>query len=144
MLYTYAIVVSLLFIGEIVVAGFLIANPEAVKKSMKDVMDKQYENYGGSDEALTRTINLTQRDLQCCGVIDSQDWKNKFNKEIPESCYPPNSNTEPYSQGCLVALIDHFQGITLALCISAFILAIAMIMCVIIACGLAKQRSMYV
>ncbi|XP_034418608.1 tetraspanin 37 isoform X2 [Cyclopterus lumpus] len=84
-----------------------------------------FHNYTGrSQDPNSRAVDVTQKELQCCGVHDYRDWVKTlwFNRtgglRVPHSCcnstFPSCDGTvdqpgELYSQGCQVKLEMNFH-----------------------------------
>lgn len=82
-------------------------------------MIKTMLNYGETNyDGVTRTWNMVQHELKCCGAEDYMDWKNttfgRNGDSVPESCCitdaegcgvgilatPDEAGTRIYTQGC--------------------------------------------
>ena len=62
-------------------------NPGGSEDKIKKKMNEAMENYDKKDfEGVTIAWNLAQNTLKCCGVTNSDDWRNS-GKQIPDSCY---------------------------------------------------------
>lgn len=161
MLKTYAFIVALLLIAEIVLGIILLVYADQAESTIKKEMLKVFNNYGGKDEALTRTIDNTQHDLHCCGVSNYTDWMEiSGDGNVSKGCCLPEM-VEPdcfngkadlpleeaskyiYTQGCYYAIKDDLQGATIGLGVVCLILAIVQVMSISCACGIAKKSSHY-
>jgi len=152
MLYTYAVIVTILFLCELVLGILVAIYPGKAAEHIKEGMDQAFTKYGKDDEALSRAIDNIQHDLRCCGVEGPRDWQSDYGQSIPTSCCKDKSsgtcNTslpgEVFDQGCYYAIVDNLKGVTVALGITAIVLGIVQVICICIACGLAKKKSEYV
>ncbi|KAB7506463.1 CD63 antigen [Armadillidium nasatum] len=130
MLYTYAVIVSVLFICELALGILIALYPEKARDQIKDGMVEIFEKYGKDDQSLTRSIDTMQTDLQCCGVNNPEDWRSEFHHEIPNSCCIDkgdcnrNNPNEIYQKGCYEAIESSLKGVTMALGITAIVLGI--------------------
>ncbi|RXG59241.1 hypothetical protein Avbf_17631 [Armadillidium vulgare] len=99
-----------------------------------------------------------QQTLECCGVNKYQDWnsyeewrKDHSSNVAPWSCCEGYDESDEvcsfrrigkiYQTGCLDAIIDEYQNLTLALGITGVILAIFLFFSMTTACGLARKRK---
>lgn len=145
MLYSYAFIVTILFLAELVLGILIAIYPEKAKDHIKDAMTKAFDKYYGEDKSLQRAIDNIQRDVKCCGVEGPSYWQGR----IPDSCCKNSDcNTSDQSAvfetGCFDAMVDSLKHVTVALGITAIVLGIIQIVCISIACGLARKKSQYV
>ncbi|CAL8284156.1 unnamed protein product [Lota lota] len=92
---------------------------DKVDSELSALRDVFYNYSGSSQDPLSRAVDSTQKELQCCGVQDYRDWLNTpwFNRskgvKFPQSCCNSsfsscNGNSkapwELYAQGCRVKL----------------------------------------
>jgi len=105
----YLVIIILAEIGAGVAVYFLKgALKEEVTKNIKDGM-KNFDKFGY--EGVTKTWNLMQEDVKCCGVAGPEDWK-----IVPDSCCVDSDlkgcasgeNIEIYHKGCLQEFEDQF------------------------------------
>ncbi|XP_071550285.1 23 kDa integral membrane protein-like [Panulirus ornatus] len=162
MLNTYAFIVTILLIAEIVLAIILLAFTDQAESTIKGGMEDVFEQYGNNDTVLKKTIDAAQHDLHCCGVEQYTDWQNYTysggedvsigccREQIPD-CYKgmatlplAEANKTIYTRGCYYALKDEIMGETIALGVTCLVLAVIQIMSICCACGIAKKSSQYV
>eukprot|EP00088_Acartia_fossae_P002135 TRINITY_DN1083_c0_g1_i1.p1 TRINITY_DN1083_c0_g1~~TRINITY_DN1083_c0_g1_i1.p1 ORF type:complete len:244 (-),score=82.06 TRINITY_DN1083_c0_g1_i1:403-1134(-) len=112
MIYTYAVLISVLLICEFgaAIAAFML------KGDLKDVMEKKFneglKNYNKTGyEGVTKTWDAVQVDFKCCGVTSYTDWTNAGNS-VPKSCCKNGQDTceqkDYFQAGCLALLEDTF------------------------------------
>jgi len=150
MLYTYAVIVTILFLCEVVLGILVAIYPQKAAEHIMEGMDEAFKKYGGEDQSLKRAIDNIQHDLRCCGVEGPNDWQKDYAQPIPRSCCKDDSTCNPntagdiFEQGCYNAIVDSLKGVTVALGVTAIVLGIVQVICICIACGLAKKKSQYV
>ncbi|KAL7639823.1 UNVERIFIED_CONTAM: hypothetical protein RMT77_009236 [Armadillidium vulgare] len=150
MLYTYAAIVSVLFICELALGILIALYPEKARDQIKDGMFEFFEKYGKDDQSLTRSVDSIQTDLQCCGVNSPADWGREISHDMPKSCCidkgdcTTSNPNDIYQKGCYEAVESSLKGVTMALGITAIVLGIIQVVCICIACGLAQKRRQYV
>lgn len=160
MLKTYAVIVSLLLIAEIVLGIMLLVYADAAENTIVKGMKNVFENYGKDDEALTKSIDNTQHELKCCGVLNYTDWVEFKGNDVSKGCCLPDK-VEPdcfkgkaslslseaqkyiYTDGCYNAIKEDLKGATIGLGVACLILGIVQIMSISCACGIAKKSSHY-
>lgn len=162
LLYTYATIVLLLFIGQVGVGIYGIVEKEEIMKFVSDNMINIFNKYGRDDVELTNSLDLAQNNLHCCGVFNYTDWySGVINANIPPGDVPmgcckvasANCNvgigTKPldeipaliYTEGCYTLFVETLQAEALWLIIGAIVLGLVQLACVVIACGIGKQGS---
>lgn len=162
MLQTYAGVVLLLLIAEVVLGILILVYRTEAEKYITDGMKDTFNNYGGSDEALTKSLDALQHNLECCGVASYKDWKDfSFGnvtgnvaegccKEMTEGCGDGMANVPEetakdtiFTQGCYERIKEDLTGVTLALGVTTVILGLVQLLSISCACGLAKNSKRY-
>nr|XP_045590730.1 tetraspanin-3-like [Procambarus clarkii] len=159
MLKTYAFIVAVLLIAQIVLGILLLVYSQEAENVIKNTMDDVFKRYGGDDEALTKSIDQIEHDLECCGVSNYTDWNNVTKhgdvtigccKEQKDGCFDgmataPQVVAEQriYTQGCFYAIKEDLQGAVIALGVVCLILAVVEVMAISCACGLAKKSRHY-
>ena len=77
MVYTYAVMMTLILLSMIGVAITIYIYKDDVSKVITDGMKKGQQNYGKDDfKGVTEAWNIVQHELKCCGVVDYKDWAN--------------------------------------------------------------------
>lgn len=88
MLKLYAMILSLIFLAELVAAvcGFVFRHE--IRESFRENYTKAVNKYNETDE-ITHAIDSVQKNLLCCGVDNYTDWgQTEYFKQkgIPKSC----------------------------------------------------------
>lgn len=163
MLQTYAGIVLLLLIAEVVLGILILVYRNEAQQYITDGMKDTFNKYGDdADEALTKSLDALQHNLECCGVAGYQDWKNfTFGsengnvaegccKEMTETCFLGMANKPEevaektiYTQGCYERIKEDLTGVTLALGVTTVILGLVQLLSISCACGLAKNSKRY-
>lgn len=161
MLKTYAFIVTVLLLGEIILGILLLVYPNKAEDLITEGMTDAFEKYGNEDESLRKAIDNIQHDLKCCGVKSYQDWQNYTwsggvnvsdgcCKEDAENCGTGMAVADEqtaakniYTRGCYEALKENLQGETIALGVVLFLMAIVQVMAITCACGLARKEGRY-
>jgi len=163
MLKTYAAIVLVLFIAEIVLGIMVFVYTDKAEAFIQDGMTDSFNKYGGVDEQLTKGLDVVQHDLECCGVTGFQNWQNYTYGKEPESLNDVASGcckeeTEGcnkgmatkseeeamktiYTEGCYDAVKNQLMGVTIGLGAATVVLAVVQIMAICCACGLAKNSK---
>ncbi|KAK6166602.1 hypothetical protein SNE40_023255 [Patella caerulea] len=109
---TFAVLLSIIFILEIAggIAGFVLK--DQLDKEVKEVLNKKIEDYKKNDTAAIQAFDELQKEFECCGVMDKNDWKGN----IPNSCCPEDTlinnkcpPTKVYEEGCDAKFISWIQ-----------------------------------
>lgn len=163
MLQTYAGIVLLLLIAEVVLGILILVYRAEAENFITENMDKTFDKYNSTgDAALTKSLDALQNSLECCGVNGYQDWKNyTFGREtgdvamgccikMTDSCNEgmallPLDQVEDkiYTKGCYDRIKEDLQGITVALGVTTIILGLVQLLSISCACGLAKKSGRY-
>nr|XP_053644199.1 CD63 antigen-like [Cherax quadricarinatus] len=159
MLKTYAFIVAVLLISQIVLGILLLVYSQKAEDVIKDGMEEVFEGYGKEDLALTKSIDQIQHDLKCCGVSNYTDWRELGQgndvtigccKNQTDECViamvtkPPLVATKTiYTEGCFYAIKEDIQSITIGLGVACLILAAVEVMSISCACGIAKKSKHY-
>ncbi|KAK7085985.1 Tetraspanin-9 [Halocaridina rubra] len=159
MLQTYAVIMLLLLIAEIVLGILILVYTNKAENVVMNGMDDVFNKYGGKDTSLTKSIDAAQHELKCCGVRNYTDWKNYSYgidhpnsvsdgccKEQSEDCGKgiltnPNIESLIYTEGCYFAIKDDIEGLAIGLGVIVIILAIIQLMSISCACGIAKRSK---
>jgi len=162
MLQTYAAVVLLLFIAEVVLGILILVYREEAQDYITKGMKSTFDLYGQKDQSLTKSLDALQHEVHCCGVMSYKDWANftfgKPNGDVAKGCCIDMTDdcfkgmafeseevakNTIYTEGCYVTLMEDLKGVTLALGITVIILGLVQLMSVSCACGLAKNSKRY-
>ncbi|XP_072047837.1 CD63 antigen-like isoform X2 [Amphiura filiformis] len=103
LLQVYAFLIVLVIILEVVAAILAFVFQDDLIKFMEENINKIIEEeYDGSDNAATQSIDLVQKDFNCCGATGYADWdpqtlwgSTNAGLAVPESCckdYPNHGN----------------------------------------------------
>jgi len=157
MIYTYAVLLSVILICEIGagIAAF------ALKGDLKNVIETKMvdgmKNYGkDGHDGVTNAWDLLQTDLACCGSHNYTDWASVMPNAVPDSCCKEDTkgcgSEADYvdhinQKGCLVEFEDKFVGNIGIVGGVAVGVALAQVLAVAFACCLARgirKGDMYV
>lgn len=160
MLNTYAFIVIVLLLAELTCGILLLIYPNQAEEFLKETMGEAYKSYG-EDPTATKSIDIIQSDLHCCGVenyTDWQSWPYGQTGNVSRGCCKEddgsgtcfmNKNTLPeneaaksiYTKGCYQAMKDDLKEEVVALCVVLFIMVVIQVLAVTCACGIAKRSS---
>lgn len=161
MLKTYAAIVLVLLIAEIILGILVLVYTNKAESIIKDGMHDIFEQYGNGDKALKESLDHAQNDLHCCGVSSYRDWANYTAigtgnvadgccKQMEDDCGKGVLNESPeeiedkiYTQGCYPAIKEDIQGVTIGLGVACIALALVQLLSISCACGIAKKQSHY-
>ncbi|XP_076066835.1 CD63 antigen-like [Oratosquilla oratoria] len=159
LLQTYAVIVVVLLLMEIVGAIMLLVNFGAVKDGVKKEMTKAVDNYSGTGNDTDKAIDGFQKEFKCCGVSNYTDWTHTVfsqKEDVPDSCCrqvatdcgkgvlllsPKEIEEKIHEDGCFENFIEGIASINTGLGIAAIILAIVQIVCISCACTMAKKAK---
>merc|ERR1719233_2308811 len=160
MLQTYAGIVLVLFIAEVVLGVLILVYTDKAETIITDAMTVSFNKYGGEDASLTKSLDAAQHELECCGVFNYTDWNNFTSgigtgnvaegccKEISEGCGAGVANMAMEDaekiinvQGCYPAIKDDLGGLTIGLGVISVILGLVQLISISCACGLARKSS---
>jgi len=156
MLKTYALIVMVLVIAQIVLGILIFVYRGEAEVILTDSMKSAMGRYGTGDSALDESVDAAQHELECCGILNYTDWQN-FNytgvadgccKEMQKGCgddwFNKPSKPEIWERGCYTLAKDEIEPFGVWLGILAIGLAIIQLICVSCACGLANKSREYV
>lgn len=163
MLQTYAGIVLVLLIAEIILGILILVYTNKAEEIVTQGMTDIFNNYGNGDKSLQASLDHAQHDLQCCGVHNYTDWKDyKYDETNPNSvadgCCKDmtpdcglgvlSKSTEEiekliFERGCYGAIKDDLQSVTIGLGVACIILALVQLLSISCACGIAKRSSHY-
>jgi len=76
---------------------------DSYQSSLLNVYNDAYKN---NRTDIRDAVEKLEKKFECCGVNNSEDYKN-INYTIPASCYKnEDMSTEPFGTGCADAIID--------------------------------------
>ncbi|XP_066951441.1 CD63 antigen-like [Macrobrachium rosenbergii] len=157
MLYTYAVIVLILLLAEIVLGIVMLVYSNKAEDLIIEGMDDVFNDYGKDDKSLTKAIDRAQHDLQCCGVHNYTDWENFYygqqhNNSVADGCcknmtkgcgldvlVDPDIASTIYTQGCFYAIKEDAKDATIGLGVACLILALVQAFSISFACSLAKE-----
>lgn len=162
MLKTYAAIVLILLIAEVVLGILILVYTNQAENVIKDGMGEIFEQYGNGDKALKESLDHAQHDLKCCGVNNYTDWSDYpygqrtggvadgCCKVMSEGCgngifNKPLSEIDQliHTQGCYHAIKDDIQGVAIGLGVVCIALALVQLLSISCACGIANKSSHY-
>ncbi|XP_042859216.1 tetraspanin-3-like [Penaeus japonicus] len=161
MLNTYAAILLLLLVAEVVFAILLFVYTEETEAFLNKSMKEVFKNYGKEDQALTNSLDAAQQELHCCGVDGYQDWSlpefyNSSDGSVAKGCCIKetigcnmglaNASEEIaakfiYTQGCYQAIKEDVENVVVALGVTTLILGLIQLGSVSCACGLANNSK---
>jgi len=160
MLQTYAGIVLLLFIAEVVLGVLILVYTDKAESIITDAMKDSFNKYGLDDQSLTKSLDAAQHELKCCGVESYEDWSEfsfgNTSGNVAEGCclemskgcgdgvanLPLEAAQEKvYVRGCYHAIKDDLGGLTIGLGVISVILGLVQLVSISCACGLARKSS---
>ncbi|PNF34005.1 CD63 antigen [Cryptotermes secundus] len=112
---------------------------------LQNTVNSSMSKYSYNKE-ITKTWDIMQHDLHCCGTEGPGDWKNVFkNNTLPETCCPSvdpcemDSKDHYYKDGCLSILQNEIKHYALLLGGVGIGLACVQLIGVVFACCLARS-----
>jgi len=163
MVYTYAVMMTLILLSMIGVAITIYIYKDDVSKVITDGMKKGQQNYGKDDfKGVTEAWNIVQHELKCCGVVDYKDWENTDFGKVPDFCCIDNTANcadgvidQPESQaknviyttGCLSLFENTIQDNVGAAAGVGVGLIVLLFIGILVSCCVAKkirEKQMYV
>lgn len=156
MLKTYALIVMVLVIAQIVLGILIFVYQGEAEEIITDGMKTTMGKYGTGDDSLDESIDASQHELHCCGVMDFNDWRNfTYNgvsdgccKEMIKGCgenyFNKQDKPEIYETGCYILAKERIEPYGIWLGVLAIGLAIIQLICVSCACGIANKSREYV
>jgi len=156
MLGTFATLVAICLLVQIVCAGIVISYKNNFTEGLKEELYKDLENVTTKSEAgfdfnSTNTLIILQEHLHCCGVNGSSDWKHVsetyLDNQYPPSCCALNSTTgqtcdadHAYKgDGCYETFVDEIKGGVVVIGAFGIILALVQVLAIVFACVMAKS-----
>lgn len=148
MIYTYAVLLTLILICQIGagIAAFLYKGE--LKGVIQEKMVDGMKNYGeAGHEGVTNAWDVLQTDLACCGAHNYTDWATHMPNKVPDSCCKTNTencgsplNPDNINQeGCLPKFEDKFVGNIGIVGGVAVGVALAQVLAVAFACCLGRS-----
>ncbi|XP_023690771.1 CD63 antigen [Paramormyrops kingsleyae] len=151
----FAVFLSIIVLAEIgiAIAGYVFRGKlnGIVNDQLKDLISK----YNSSKE-IQETMNSLQKNLKCCGLNSSSDWKmyQQDGKSVPDSCCKNQTTgcgkgnmldgNKVYQEGCQPTLETLLETNMKWVIVGALVIAVIQIMGIVFACMLMKGiRSGY-
>ncbi|KAH9283922.1 23 kDa integral membrane protein [Echinococcus granulosus] len=138
---SFAVIVAILLVAEIVCGIVLLVYrhdfvKHVGKEMQREIKELTAHGRNASDPTL-KAIYKLQEELKCCGGVGPEDWNNSY----PASCCgsKETSCTQPYQQGCAVAMYEQIKDSSLAFGLIILVVCLIQIGAVICACCLAKK-----
>lgn len=144
MIMTFAGLLLVVFGMELAggITGYVLQDD--VEDMLRSTVNNSMSKYPYNKE-ITKTWDIMQHDLHCCGAEQAKDWYNVYkNQTLPDTCCPSMNpcevgNKEHYEVGCLTVLQTKVEEF--AVILGGVIIGVACIQLigVIFACCLAKS-----
>lgn len=156
MLKTYALIVMVLVIAQIVLGILIFVYQGEAEDIVTDSMKHAMNKYGTGDEAFDASIDAASHDIKCCGVDNFNDWKNVTYDGVSDGCcvemtkgcgkeyFSKSPKPEIYETGCYTKAKEQIEPYGIWMGILAIGLAIIQLICVSCACGIANKSREYV
>ncbi|KAL5110413.1 23 kDa integral membrane protein [Taenia crassiceps] len=139
----FAAIVAILLVAEIICGIILLVyRHDFVKlvgtEMQKAIKELSEEGPNASNPTLKSIYKLQE---ECCGGTGPSDWGNKY----PDSCCESDARscTNPYQQGCALAMYEKIKDSSLAFGLIIVIVCLVQIGAVICASCLAKKVNEY-
>ncbi|XP_018533117.1 CD63 antigen [Lates calcarifer] len=156
MVTTFAVLLTLIIIIEIAAAIAAYVFRNKLSDVVQDSLTEMISNYSNSSAEFRDTVDHLQKDLKCCGVNNSTDWRNfKPDKNsVPDSCCrnvttncgsgTMTDATKVYQKGCHDAMEALLKKNIQWVIVAALVIAFLQIMGIVFACLLMRGiRSGY-
>jgi len=162
MLRTYGSLVLVLFAVELVCGVLLVVKKDNILEFVRKDMKAQFRQYGSKDKELSNSIDIAEHELECCGVDGYQDWSAIVpdGKSVTKGCCRSGHGIDPntcykdvmilpikeinetiYTRGCFGALKSLVAHESLALGITAIVLAVLQLILMVISFTEAAKYS---
>ena len=128
MMYTFATLVTLMLLIEVGLTVVILIYKDDVKNGVIEQMRSGLEKYNTTESrGVTITWDAMQETYECCGIVNAQDWKERFSASVPDSCCKirvegcgknalnERDNTNIYGTGCFTKFSNRLEtnlGIT--------------------------------
>jgi len=144
MVTTFAVLLGIIFILEIVAGALGFAYRGKVKTEAMKALEKGKAKYG-NEKGSTDFIDWTQHTLKCCGISGTSDWAGK-NGTCGDagvngfaSCHKDKDcSLKLYTQGCKTVLMDFLKKNMVVIGGVAIGIAIIQLLGIVFACLLMK------
>ncbi|XP_062871075.1 CD63 antigen [Trichomycterus rosablanca] len=149
MVSTFAVLLSIIILVEIGTAIAAYIYKDKLPKLVDEGLMPMIRDYNTNKEFQAEVDNL-QKELHCCGLKNSTDWKNYTTDSItvPDSCCrnitkncgvkAMNDNTKIYTQGCSSVIEEALRKNIIWVGIAVLVIAFIEIMGVVFACVLMR------
>ncbi|KAJ8417337.1 hypothetical protein AAFF_G00285640 [Aldrovandia affinis] len=154
---TFVIILLLVFVTEVIVVVLGYVYRAKVEDEVNRSIQKVYNEYNGTNtDAPSRAIDYVQRQLHCCGIHNSSDWRNtrwfkeSRNNSVPVSCCKPNfasctgSLARPgdlYPEGCEARVVKKMKEIMMHVIWAALTFAAIQMLGMLCACVVLCRRG---
>ncbi|VDL18856.1 unnamed protein product [Hymenolepis diminuta] len=141
MLQTFAIIISVLLVIEIIISILVLVYHNKVKDYVTRYVKQLISNVevSGIPEAEEVVRNLQEK-LKCCGAAGPMDWRNPVRYCCPRDAIACQM-TSIFQKGCVDTVYDYLKGHSVVAGVLVLVLAVVEIGAVVAACCLAKNRS---
>jgi hypothetical protein len=149
MLNTYAVIILLLLVAEIVCGAVIVVFRKDMNTVLKKGLQNAVKKYK-ADKAYSPLDDI-QHSLKCCGVNNVTDWVDYVDVDskhiLPNSCCPANTpgcieggdgDKKPFERGCWSKLEEEFSYVSGVAAIVAISVAIIQFVAVVGTCLLAR------
>nr|AJF38198.1 cd63 [Locusta migratoria] len=143
MVVTFSVLLLIIFAMELGggIAGYVLK--EVLKDDVDNQLNSTLSKYG-SNEDITKSWDIMQTDLHCCGINGPDDWI-KAGMKIPASCCSSGNHVNevcgspPFTNGCVESLENFITHRAVVLGGVGIGIAFVQLVGVILACCLAKS-----
>ncbi|KAM7405153.1 hypothetical protein PAMP_012437 [Pampus punctatissimus] len=156
MVTTFAVLLVFVILVEIAaaIAGYVFRNK--LSNVVQDSLTEMIAEYNNSTAEFRKTVDNMQKDLKCCGVNSSTDWKHfkPDGNSVPDSCCvnvttncgigAMTDTAKVHQKGCHTAVEALLKKNILWVIVAALVIAFLQIMGIVFSCMLMRGiRSGY-
>lgn len=144
MVTTFAVLLGIIFILEIVAGALGFAYRKKVESQVEKALDDAIGKYFEKDQpGAKELLDWAQQEFDCCGRVNSTDYKTQGNSSCPNggvaSCYSGNKcSGQKYTKGCQQSFIDFVRHNLAVVGAVAIGIAFIQLLGIIFACCLMK------
>ncbi|XP_011477299.1 tetraspanin-36 [Oryzias latipes] len=157
----FFIIIMVIFAAEVAALVLTFIYHGKINQNLEHSMNDTFSKYTGEEDAATKAVDLLQKQLQCCGVLNYTSWTSttwfaSHNNSVPISCCRSNVSQctgrldQPnliYTEGCEVKLERFLQdALTYAMLVVlgfAIIKFFGMLSVCVITCKSKSRRNGY-